>query len=105
MLLRKKDDFVFLISEQEDSLDIVFNKPIFVNGAKVNELNFQFSYYWSWLVSNKMNLRIENKYDEISETMTQSARVVDKEQYLSLTQAQHKMQITKFINDYKNKSL
>lgn len=105
MLLRKKDDFVFLISDQENYLDIVFNKPIFVSGVKVNELNFQFSYYWSWLVSNKMNLRIENKYDEISETTTQSVRVVDKEQYLSLTQTQHKMHITKFINDYKNKSL
>lgn len=105
MLIKKKEDFVFLISEDEDSLDIVFTKPIYINGVKVNELNFQFSYFWDWLVMNQLNLRVENRYDEISETTTQTARIVDKEQYLTLTQAQHKMQITKFINDYKNKSL
>ncbi len=105
MLIKKKEDFVFLISEDEDSLDIVFTKPIYINGVKVNELNFQFSYFWDWLIRNQLNLRIENRYDEISETTTQTARIVDKEQYLTLTQAQHKTQITKFINDYKNKSL
>ena len=105
MLIKKKEDFVFLISEDEDSLDIVFTKPIYINGVKVNELNFQFSYFWEWLIRNQLNLRIENRYDEISETTTQTARIVDKEQYLTLTQAQHKTQITKFINDYKNKSL
>lgn len=100
-LMSQPQKFSFLISTEEETLDIVFDKPIQIGGKKVNELSFEFEYFWTWILEKKLNIRVENTYDPITETTTQSVRFVEKNDYLELSHEQQKKHIIKFINDYK----
>jgi hypothetical protein len=100
-----KPSFSFLISTEEETLDIVFDKPISVGRLKINELSIQFDYFWSWILENRLNIRIETTFDPIAETTTQTIRFVDKSEYLDLSYEQQKTHINKFLIDYKKQSL
>jgi hypothetical protein len=98
-------EFDYLISLEENSLDIVLLNPIYLQGARIDEFHFEYSYFFDWLKRNGMNIRINNTYDTISDTMTHSVIYVGYEEYPDVGNFQVKQQILKFLNDYQKNTL
>lgn len=103
--IKKEKPLSFLISVEEETLDVVMGEPIKIDGVEVTEMSIDLSYYWDWVVRRGLNVRVENTYDEISETTTHSVRKVDKQGYLGLTPYEHSTHIKRFIKEYKNQSI
>lgn len=101
---KKEKPLYFLISVDEGTLDIVSQDPIEIDGVQVHEFSFELSYFWDWVVRRALNIRVENRYDKISETTTQTVRVVGMDDYMKLTEDQHRNHIRRFINEYKNQT-
>lgn len=98
-------EFDYLISIEENSLDIVLLNPIYIQGTRIDELHFEYSYFFDWLKRNGMNIRVNNTYDTISETTTHSIMTVGYEEYVDVENYQMKHQILKFLNDYQKNTL
>lgn len=107
MFLKKKPtstSFEFLITPDENTIDIVLLKPILIGKEYISEFNFQYDYFFDWLVKQGLNIRRETKHDSIANITIQTIRVVTKEEYLLpqlFDQNIVKEHILAFINHYK----
>jgi hypothetical protein len=97
---KRKQEYHFLISAQENTIDIVLKYPISIFGKNISEFTFELDYFYRWVQKNGMNIRFENRYDAISETTSHNARTISLFEYIELPPEQIRIHISKFINDY-----
>ena len=97
---KKEQELLYLISIQDNTLDIVLKYPICIQGENISELTFELHYFFNWVIQQGLNLRIEVTYDSISETRRHFAKLVNFSEYFELPQEQIKNHISKFLNEY-----
>jgi hypothetical protein len=100
------DDFIYIISKEEDKIIVMFKKIQHFRHTNAHEIRFSYRLYFDWVERNMLNNYEIITYDAFSGTKATIVTPVSIEEYQNkLLDKTIKKQIKKFINEYKKSTL